>query len=65
MKFFHAVLPLLSISFDLAVLVIVILDQYNPPVGLLRGVPFLVLVVLACLLSIAAAVTLYSDWRRK
>ena len=65
MKFFHAELPLLSLSLDLAVLVLVILDQYNPLIGLLRGVPFLVLILLTCLASIGTAVTLYASWRKK
>ncbi len=65
MRFFHAALPLLSISLDLAVLVIMILDQYNPQVGLLKGIPFLVLIVLTCLTSVAISVTLYRSWRRR
>lgn len=64
MKFLNAVLPLLTISFSLAVGVIVVLDQFNPQVGLLRGIPSFVLIILTCLLAIATAVVLYRNWRR-
>ena len=39
MKFFRAILPNLSISLQLALIVLVILDIFNPRVGLLSGAP--------------------------
>lgn len=64
MRFFRAVLPLLSISFDIALLVVIILDQFNPLMGFLRGAPFLVLVSLTFICSVATAITLYRIWRQ-
>ena len=63
MKFFRAILPNLSISLQLALLVLVILDVFNPLAGLLKGRPFLILAALCCVSSIATAMVLYADWR--
>ena len=43
MKFIRAILPNLSIALQLAMLTLVILDQFNPRLGLLSGAPFVVL----------------------
>ena len=64
MKFFRAFLPNLSIALTLALAVLVILDVFNPRIGLLSGLPFLVLFSAACLVSIVTAAVLYADWRR-
>ena len=64
MKFFRAVLPNLSISLQLVLVVLVILDIFNPHVGLLSGAPFVILFTAAAACSIATAVVLYADWRR-
>jgi len=63
MKFFRAVLPNLSISLQLALLVLVILDVFNPRVGLLSGLPFVLLFAAAWIAAVATAVVLYADWR--
>ena len=63
MKFWRSLVPNLCISLWLALLTLVILDQYNPMLGFLKGRAFLVLVLLCALSSIAGAVTLYRDYR--
>ena len=64
MKFFRAILPNLSISLQLALLVLVILDVFNPRVGLLSGLPFVLLFAAAFLAAVVTAILLYADWRR-
>ena len=64
MKFRCAFLPNLCIALNLALLVVVILDVFNPFLGLLKGSAFLVLAGLCALSSIAAALQLYVLWRR-
>ena len=60
-----AFLPHLSIALTLALLVVVILDVYNPLLGLLRGPAFLVLFGLCSLCAIATAVELIRRQRRR
>ena len=64
MKFMRAVLPNLTISLNLALLIVFYLDLRNPMMGFLIGAPFLVLAACTCLSSIATAILLYADWRR-
>ena len=65
MKFFRAILPNLSISLQLALLVLVILDVFNPRVGLLSGLPFVLLFAAAWICAVATAIVLYADWRSR
>ena len=65
MKFFRAILPNLSVALQLALLTLVILDQFNPRLGLLSGLPFVVLFGAAFLCAFVTAVVLYADWRRR
>ena len=55
MKFWRAFVPNLCISLWLALLTLVILDQYNPMLGFLKGRAFLLLVLLCALASMASA----------
>ena len=64
MKFLRAILPNLTIALQLALLVLVILDVFNPRVGLLSGVPFVVLFAASFVCAVATAVVLYADWRK-
>ena len=64
MKFLRATLPNLTISLNLALLIVFYLDLRNPMMGFLVGAPFLVLAVCTCLSSIATVIFLYADWRR-
>ena len=64
MKFWRALVPNLCISLWLALLTLVILDQYNPMLGFLKGRAFLVLIVLCAFASIACAAQLYGDYRQ-
>ena len=63
MKFWKAFVPNLCISLWLALLTLVILDQFNPYIGFLKGRAFLVLVGLCALASLASAIVLYRDYR--
>jgi hypothetical protein len=63
MRFFRAILPNLSIALQLALAVLVILDVFNPRIGLLSGLPFVVLFTAAALCAVTTAVVLYRDWR--
>ena len=64
MKFLRATLPNLSISLNLALLIVFYLDLRNPMMGFLEGAPFLVLAAGACLSSIVTGIVLYSQWRK-
>ena len=63
MKFWRALVPNLCISLWLALLTLVILDQYNPMLGFLKGRAFLALVLLCAAASLASAILLYRDYR--
>ncbi len=65
MKFWRATVPNICISLWLALLTLVILDQYNPMLGFLKGKAFLVLVILCALSSLSCAILLYGDFRRE
>ena len=65
MKFFRAILPNLTISLQLALAVLVILDFFNPRIGLLSGLPFVLLFAAAFVSAVATAVVLYADWRSR
>ena len=65
MKFWKAAVPNLCISLWLALLTLVILDQYNPMLGFLKGKAFLVLIGLCAFASLASAIQLYRDYRRE
>ncbi len=64
MKFFRAILPNLAIALQLALLVLVILDIFNPRVGLLSGLPFVLLFAAAFIAAVITAAILYADWRK-
>jgi len=63
MKFWNAMLPNLTISLNLVLLIVMYLNSRNPMMGFLVGTPFLVLLILSCVCSIATAVILYAKWR--
>lgn len=65
MKFLKNALPNLSISLSVSMLVILILDSYNPMMGFLMGTPFQVLTVLTCVSSIATGIVLYASQFKK
>ena len=65
MKFLYAMLPNLTISLNLVLLIVMYLNSRNPMMGFLTGAPFLVLIILACVCSIATAVLLYANWRNR
>ena len=65
MKLFHAVIPNLTISLNLVLLIIVYLDMRNPRMGFMEDTPFYVVVISAAVLSLISAVTLYGSYRKK
>lgn len=65
MKYLKKALPNLSISLSVSMLVILILDSYNPMMGFLMGTPFQVLTVLTCVSSIATGIVLYASQFKK
>ena len=60
----RAFLPHLSIALHLALLVVVILNVFNPMLGLLRGTAFLVLFGLCVLCAVGTALELIRRQRR-
>lgn len=63
-KFLRAVLPHVCIALHAVLVVAVILDVYNPMLGLLKGAAFLTLIALCFLSALAVSIALYADWRR-
>ena len=63
MKFLNALLPNLTISLNLVLLIVLYLNSRNPMMGFLSGAPFLVLAILTCVCSLATAIILYAKWR--
>lgn len=63
MKFLNALLPNLTISLNLVLLIVLYLNSRNPMMGFLTGAPFLVLAILTCVCSLATAIILYAKWR--
>ena len=59
MKFLRSFLPNLTISLNLALLIVFYLDLRNPMMGFLVGAPFLVLAACTCLSSIVTGILLY------
>ncbi len=64
MRFFKAALPNLTVSLNLALMIVIYLDMRNPMMGFLIGTPFIVLAASCCICSIATAIVLYGSWRR-
>ncbi len=65
MRFWRAVLPNLTIALILASLTVVILDSFNPMMGFMSGVPFLILIGATLLCSLAVCIVCYRQWRRR
>lgn len=64
MRFLKAVLPNLTIALSASLLILAVLNEFNPRMGFLQGKPALLLTGLCCLSSIACALVLYVSWRR-
>lgn len=65
MRFLKGFLPNLTIALNLALLIVIYLDLRNPLMGFLVGTPFLTLAGSCCACSVATAIVLYADWRKK
>ena len=58
MRMLTKLLPHLTIALALVLIVVVIVDSYNPMMGFLRGKPFQILAILAAASSLATALCL-------
>ncbi len=58
------ILPHLSISLDLVLMIVIYLDLRNPMMGFLVGAPFLTLAASACICSIISCVLLIAKTRK-
>ncbi len=65
MRFLSRLLPHLCVAFNVALLVVAILDRYNPMVDLMRGGLFSTLLLCCVLSSVFTAYTLIARrrWR--
>ena len=64
MRVLKEALPNLTISLNIALMVVIYLDMRNPMMGFLIGAPFITLAASTCICSIATAIVLYSSWRK-
>lgn len=65
MKFWKSFLPNLTIALNIALMIVIYLDMRNPKMGFLVGGPFVTLVALCCVCSIAVSAVLYASWRKR
>lgn len=65
MKFFRSTVPNLTVSLSVAVIVIVVLDYYNPMMGFLHSGAARVLVLVTAIFSLIASLSSYIAWRRE
>ena len=65
MKLLHAVIPNLTFSMNIVLLIVIYLDMRNPKMGFLVGAPFVTLAAICCVCSIACAGVLYASWRKR
>ena len=63
MKFLRTVLPNLTISLNLALMIVIYLDMRNPMMGFLMETPFWVFAAVCAICSIATAVFHYAAIR--
>ena len=64
MRLFKAALPNLTISLNLALMIVIYLDMRNPMMGFLIGTPFIALAASSCICSLLTAAILYGSWRK-
>ena len=64
MRFLRGALPNISIALNICLVVVVYLDRRNPMMGFLFGAPFFTLAAVTAVVSIATAVSAYSQWRK-
>ena len=65
MKLLHSVIPNLTISMNMVMLIVVYLDMRNPKMGFMGDTPYYVLAVITAIVSLISAVTLYASYRKK
>ena len=65
MRHLKAFVPHLSLALQLSLLVVVILDVFNPMLGLLRGLPFLILIGACILFAVWTSILRIRSQRRK
>ncbi len=64
-NFSEKIIPNLNIALSLALLVVAILNMFNPMMGFLYGKPAFILIAAECVVSVINAVTSYVSWRRR
>ena len=64
MKLLHSVIPNLTFSLNVVLLIVIYLDMRNPKMGFLADAPFYVLAVTTAILSLISAITLYASYRK-
>ena len=65
MKLLNAVIPNLTVSLNLVMLIVVYLDMRNPKMGFMGDTPYYVLAISTAIVSLISAVTLYAAYRKK
>ena len=65
MKLFHAVIPNLTISLNLVMLIVIYLDMRNPMMGFMGDTPYYVLAIATVIVSLICAVCLYGGYRKR
>lgn len=65
MRFLKRTLPHITISLNLALVIVIYLDMRNPMMGFLMGAPFAVLAGSCCMASVVTATVLYALCRRE
>ena len=58
-------LPHMNIALSLSLIVVTILNVYNPMMGFLQGTPAVILIGAECVVSIFNAVSAYILWKRE
>ena len=64
MKLFRSLIPNLTISLNIVLLIVVYLDMRNPKMGFLEDAPAHVLVIATAIVSLISAVTLFASYRK-
>ena len=64
MKILHSVIPNLTVSMNIVMLIVVYLDMRNPKMGFMGDTPYYVLAVITGIVSLISAITLYTSYRK-
>lgn len=62
--FFEKIIPHLNIALTLTLLIVTVLNVFNPMMGFFHGRPIIVLISAECTVSLINAVYSYCAWRK-